>query len=92
MYARYSLGCLDAEYEYEYYWLILSFINYLDAEYEYEYVYYYYDGEGENGTLVDTKPASSFTKLANISALQDNNIGTWCPIILAGSAVTIFIN
>ena len=56
--------------------MILSFINYLDAEYEYEYVYYYYDGEGENGTLVDTKPASSFTKLANISALQDNNIGT----------------
>ena len=46
-----------------------------DSDYVYEYVYYYYDEEGGNGTVVDIKPASSLTKLANISLADTDLIG-----------------
>ena len=46
-----------------------------DSDYVYEYVYYYYDEEGGNGTVVDIKPASSLTKLANISLAATDLIG-----------------
>ena len=41
-----------------------------DVDYAYEYVYYYYDEEGKNGTVVDTKSASSLIKLNNISVVE----------------------
>ena len=41
-----------------------------DVDYAYEYVYYYYDEDGKNGTVVDTKSASSLIKLNNISVVE----------------------
>ena len=45
-------------------------------EYEYEYVYYYYDEDGDNGTVVDVKPATSNTKIINITSTNLVDIHT----------------
>ena len=57
---------------------LLTMLYLDDSDYVYEYVYYYYDEEGGNGTVVDIKPASSLTKLANISLADTDLIGIIC--------------
>lgn len=43
--------------------------NDVESDYVYEYVYYYYDEDGVNGTVVDTRPASS-----NVKQVLEQNV------------------